>query len=507
MSSNSNNKTALQTAVPLPELGQNGYDTPEESKILSGVQTDMNIAFGGNLDNQLTSPQGQLAQSLAAIIADRNAQFAYYVNQIDPNYAEGRMQDAIGRIYFIERKQETFTTVYNVECRGAAGTFIQKGTLAKDESGNLYQSLEDEKITQTPPTITVTFHITAYASKEGTQIPKFTVISDKAGNQFLLTDSYSVPQDKTLLNVVVTSNRFSGAAGSSISKDTVFQDSSGNTYSPEQDIRIPSPSTALVTFQCMNPGPIACPAGALNQIHQLLPGWDSIYNPQDGILGTLTEGRAAFEFRRRNSVAANAVNSMNAIRSAVMSEEVGAVDAYVTENFTDKPINIDDITLKPHSIYVCVSGSTPEKIAKAIWHKKPPGCGMNGDTHHRVEDDESGYMKPYPTYDVWWQTARPVPLKVEVLIARDPRNTDIPPNVIQQVQDGILKIFENGDQGQAGRIGAKLYAASFLAALPYYLSPGVQVVNLLLNGGVEFHASISEIATLTSSNIQVSYYV
>lgn len=129
----------MPSSVPQPTFGPSGFIIPAESEILTGVMTDLNAAFGGNLNMALETPQGQLATSLTAIIGDKNDQFLLYTNGVDPAYAAGRMQDAIGRIYFIERNPATSTTV-NCLCSGAAGTVIPLGSLATATDGNVYVS-------------------------------------------------------------------------------------------------------------------------------------------------------------------------------------------------------------------------------------------------------------------------------------------------------------------------------------------------------------------------------
>ncbi len=125
------------TNVPQPVFTPTGLVLPQEAVILAGVQEDYNAAFGGNLNPQLTSPQGQLCSSTAAIIANSNTIFATFVNQVDPDTATGFMQDAIGRIYFMNRNPAVPTSV-NLQCVGAFGTDIPVGSLAQDTSGNVY---------------------------------------------------------------------------------------------------------------------------------------------------------------------------------------------------------------------------------------------------------------------------------------------------------------------------------------------------------------------------------
>ena len=125
------------TAVPAPTFGPTGFVVPTEASILAGVQTDQNLAFGGNLNPGLNTPQGQLAQSLTAIIGDCNNQFLALTQNVDPSYASGRMQDAIGRIYFMTRNPAQ-STVVTATCIGLFGTVIPIGAKAQDQGGNIY---------------------------------------------------------------------------------------------------------------------------------------------------------------------------------------------------------------------------------------------------------------------------------------------------------------------------------------------------------------------------------
>src|ERR1700735_1914904 len=133
------------TAVPAIQLGPLGLVLPTENAILTGVLTDFNTAFGGNMNLSLNTPQGQLASTEAALIADYNNQFLIYINGVDPAYSSGRMQDAIGRIYFLERKPAQ-PTVVQVTCVGLEGTDIVAGSQVADNSGNLYTNPESGTI-------------------------------------------------------------------------------------------------------------------------------------------------------------------------------------------------------------------------------------------------------------------------------------------------------------------------------------------------------------------------
>lgn len=139
---------ASPSSVPKLKFTTAGVTVPAETDVLAGVQADMNAAFGGGLNPALETPQGQLASSQAAIIGDKNNEIAYFVNQVDPQYSDGRFQDAIGRIYFLTRKPATATAV-TVTLTGLPGTVVLAGTLAQDTSGNTYACSADATIAVT----------------------------------------------------------------------------------------------------------------------------------------------------------------------------------------------------------------------------------------------------------------------------------------------------------------------------------------------------------------------
>ena len=127
------------TNVP-PIVWVNGAPVlPQESDIKTGVFTDINNAFGGGLNPADNTPQGQLTASETAIIGDKNSQIAYIANQVNPVYATGQWQDAIGQIYFINRIAAAGTVV-NCTCVGAVNTVIPLGATVQDTSGYIYAS-------------------------------------------------------------------------------------------------------------------------------------------------------------------------------------------------------------------------------------------------------------------------------------------------------------------------------------------------------------------------------
>jgi hypothetical protein len=132
--------TPPTSSVPPINWAPTGPVVPAESAILTGVLADTNAAFGGNLNitnedgsPNVTTPQGQLASSLTAVIGAKNDDMLEVSNGVDPDLADGRWQDAIGRIYFIERNPAE-PTALQIACGGASGVPIPIGALIQDKS-------------------------------------------------------------------------------------------------------------------------------------------------------------------------------------------------------------------------------------------------------------------------------------------------------------------------------------------------------------------------------------
>lgn len=123
--------------IPTPSFGPDGFVTPSEPEILIAVKEEINQAFGGNLNMADETPQGQIAVSQAAAIGNSNDAFIFLTQQFDPAYNIGRYQDAIARIYFIERFPARPTFVL-VTCTGGVGVVIPANAIVMADDGTQY---------------------------------------------------------------------------------------------------------------------------------------------------------------------------------------------------------------------------------------------------------------------------------------------------------------------------------------------------------------------------------
>lgn len=401
----------MSTNVPAITWVNGSPVLPAEADILTGVQTDIDVAFGGGVNPSLQTPQGQLAQSETAIIGEKNNEIAYIANQVNPAFASGIWQDAIGYIYFMSRIQASGTVV-NAVCNGAVGTVIPAGSIAQDVNGYLYVS----------------------------------------------TSAATIP------------------AGGNVT----------------------------VQFQNQTTGPISCAIGALNKIYTAVAGWDTVSNPTAGVVGNNVESRDEFELRRQNSVAVNAVNSLQAIYAAVLAVP-NVLDAYVVDNSSNVSINYGSTSyaLAPHSVCVSVAGGTSTDIANAIWNKKPPGCGYNGNTSVTVYD--TSYPTPYPSYTVTYLVPTSTPVYFAVQIKDSPL---LPSDIITQAQNAVIATFNGQDGGTAVGINTTTYSGRYYANINA-ISPNVNVIEVyvgLTASPTTLSASlgIDQLPTISASQIVVT---
>ena len=231
----------------------------------------------------------------------------------------------------------------------------------------------------------------------------------------------------------------------------------GNVYICTDAGTISQAGSIVLSFACSTPGPIACPAGALNSIFQTIPGWDSITNLTDGVLGNDVESREDFETRRQASVAQNSLGSVPSVRGAVLNVP-SVLDAFVTENPFGEPVTIGGQILVPNSLYVAAVGGAALDVATAIWSKKAPGCNYNGNTTVTVRDQGPGLSPPFPEYPVTFL----IPPSLDIIFAINLLNNSlVPSDAVTQIQQAIMAAFAGADGLPRARIGSTILASRF----------------------------------------------
>lgn len=461
------------TFVPPPVFSATGFVAPAESAILAGVQADINAAFGGKLNPALNAPQGQIASSETAIIGNANDTFVAMANGVDPAFATGRMQDAIGRIYFLKRLPDQ-STVTQVACTGLVNTPIPTDSLLMAADGNLYYCVSGGTI---PAAGTITLEFACQTTGAiACAAQTFTIYGTIPG-----WDTAISAADGTLGNAVESRSAFETRR-----QQSVMSNSSGFTTSILGSVlgnnsvtgapNVPGLLDALVVDNANS-----YPVGV---------------GPACSIIGSISGTTLTVTLIKSGSVAvgqpvtgSDGLGVSVAAGTTISSGSGATWTVNNSQTVVNTTMNLGGVILAPNSIYVAALGGTDADVAAAVWLKKPPGCALNGNTSVTVYDADVQYAPPGVPYVVTFERPPPLPFLVSVVIANSPF---IPSNATTLIQTAIIAAFAGTDGGPRARIGSAVLASRFYAGL-IALGSWAEIVSLLL-GSINAPA-----ATMTAS--------
>ena len=285
------------------------------------------------------------------------------------------------------------------------------------------------------------------------------VWQDAIGYIYFLTRKIAQP---TLTTCTCT-----GLQGTVIPVGAQIQSDDGTRYECVNAVTIPSSGHVDALFQCLEAGPVECPAGTLNSIVTVIPGWDTVANAAAGSTGRNRESQVDFENRRRESVAKNSHGAVGSLQGALWDVD-GVVDCRVLENDEDDPVVKHGITIPGHSIAACIYGGADADIAETIYLKKDAGCGTMGNYYvSHTAEDFGGAVYSY-------RIVRPTPKDVQIRVTIN-RTELTPSDVVQRIKSAVVADFLGEDpvSGNA-RVGlaSTVYASRF--SVPVVKTAGVQ---------------------------------
>ena len=233
----------------------------------------------------------------------------------------------------------------------------------------------------------------------------------------------------------------------------------GEMFELIQEMTIPGSGSVNAAMRAVEEGAIPAAAGALNQIVDLVAGWESVINQAAATQGRGIESDGEYRTRYGRVVARNARGSAEAIQAAVLSVE-GVTDALIRENATAAEVTEQGKAIGAHSICVVAEGGTDANVAAAIARSKPTGTGTSGDTTVNVPHP-SGWTVP-----IIFSRVSPVPISIRIALRLEPGfPSDGTSRIIRQVLSHVAGLT----------IGERLTAQRLLADV--LLVPG-HTVNL-----------------------------
>jgi hypothetical protein len=173
------------------------------------------------------------------------------------------------------------------------------------------------------------------------------------------------------------------------------------------------------------------------------------------------------------------------------------LDSYVTENTTSSPIVVRGVSIAAKSLYVAAVGGTDQDVANAIWSKKAPGCGYNGNTTITVVDSNSGYSPPLPSYSVTFN--RPASLAILFAVVLQ-NNLQIPSDAAAQIQAAIISAFAGADGGTRARIASTIFSSRYYGPVAA-LGSWVQPISILVGSNNTVAASFTGVIAATTLTV------
>lgn len=264
--------------------------------------------------------------------------------------------------------------------------------------------------------------------------------------------NYDVERDGATASSVTV--KVTGVPDTVIPAGSQAATSSGTIWTAQSEIIISDDGTAEGVFLCMQTGPVTLGVGELNTIVSGsttgLNGWETITNPVVAELGSTKESDASYKSKIFNSLFSGSALFGNYASACYKVPNVK--DVYAYDNPHARKRQLDDISIPPHSVYVCVDGGNSEDIAYALYEVKSAGAGWTGNTTVSVIDKEYASRN-----SVAFQIPKEVPIGISVELTTE-TNSDA--NLTQTVQNTIIN-YAAGLYKDYTKLGIRALIAPF----------------------------------------------
>ena len=321
--------------------------------------------------------------------------------------------------------------------------------------------------------------------------------------QDALGEIYFIKRKKAISSYAMCT--ITGRPGTQISAGALIESEiDGTQWSLDQNVTIPAEENIQAQFTCLTAGAIAANAGTLTKIVTTVTGWDAVTN-LTATVGSLEESQAAFEQRRKESVARNARSTVSAVYANVAQCE-GVIAVYAVDNKKNVVETIDNYNLKPHSIFVSVIGGENADIAKAIYDNLSAGCDYNGNTTIQITNEYTQAVEEVIFY-------RPAAYNVFVKVQIQ-NNASLPDNYEDIIKEAVYNNFYgldtetiiNNEHLLRIKMNDNLYSSRFTPSILNAGLANVLTVQLSIDGETwtnSLHMPITSNPTLDQNNISV----
>lgn len=289
-----------------------------------------------------------------------------------------------------------------------------------------------------------------------------------------------------------------GVAGTVISSGSTAQTQAGDLFYAENDITIPQSGSINTTFLSVEKGAIPCPVGSLTKIVDGTLGWETITNSTPSVLGNLQESDSSYKQKFYNDGLFSGMSLIEDYNNAIMQVD-NVISARVIDNGESEAKIVDNISILPHSVYVCVDGGDDTEIATAIFKRKSGGSNWTGLTNQSVTvgvvDETYG-----DTYNVTFN--RPNPIQTYVTVVAN-SGTTTSADLSGDIQTAISNYINTHKIGE--NISILQLAQAINSAIP-----GIQLQTITIGTSAGSQSTtnitihVNEVAKILTSNILVT---
>lgn len=199
------------------------------------------------------------------------------------------------------------------------------------------------------------------------------------GNFLLSICALSGIDPKAAKPSVLPSVVLTGVIGSFIPAGSRAQVNPQIIFQSVNDVTLQNDGTgkgwAVVDFVCTENGPIKVAPGELNTIVDMVPGWQTVRNPESALLGQSEMNDSQVRAYRNQMLYSYGSNSVGAIVSNIVPlPSVNSMTIRENDDSVEKVI--DGIRMPPKSVWICVDGGSDGDIARAYLASKSCGAKM-----------------------------------------------------------------------------------------------------------------------------------
>lgn len=438
----------MPSTVPDPVLTPSGFITPDDAVILQAVLKDVSACFGGALNPALNTPQGQLATTLAASIASKNATFLEVVSQVDPNYARGRMQDGLGYIYMMERLPAVSTQVVCL-CGGGAGVVIPKNAQVKADDGTVYYCAEGG-VVGPGGTVSLVFKAVVPGPVE---CPAGTLNAIRVGVPGW--DTVTNPTAGTVGRDVETPQQFEWRRRQSVALNAQGMLAAVRAAVLASGSDLTPPQTPVDVLCVENRDDVARVVnGVTMRPHSV---YVAVVGGEAASIGSAIWSRLGNGCGFTPSASFTASVAAGTATMTVSSVASGTLASGQTVLFAGA--TFPDGTKITGQVSGTPGGAGVYQLSASVAGGVPSQAGASAAVYLK---QDTSYPPPCPTYPVLWTVPLNQAVDVGVTLAEAGQ---VPSNALALLTSALSEAFSGADGGQALRTGGTVYASRFYATV------------------------------------------